>query len=436
MKTRDTLILCIAALLTTALACADNQDYSPDKEVEIVDAPDCTSNTDCAADEVCEAQACIAAPEPDRDADGIEDSLDNCPAAVNADQLDIDSDGLGDACDADDDGDGVDDTTDNCARVVNADQQNTDGDGQGDACDDDDDNDGLSDAAESDIGTNPLDADTDGDGLSDGEEARLGGDPFNTDTDGDGVSDGFDNCVDTANGACAELPESTVAWWPEVEAGLGGIDAVLEGGATTAEGIQGQAFSLSSGGTKLVRLPHTALDGLGDFTIGMWVNTQDSRSGILSAANNATSNELVFFIAADGQVNVFLKNIEDVSSPYRINDGQWHHLVLTRQDRTVTFFVDGQPTVLTFGGADVSAPLSVANNGLLLGQEQDSVNGGFEGSQAFDGLIDEVFVASRAITPTQAEALLDGELLDYCPAGLGFNQADTDNDGVGNSCED
>jgi uncharacterized repeat protein (TIGR01451 family) len=69
---------------------------------------------------------------------------DNCPGIDNADQTDTDEDGIGDACDncsmvinpnqLDSDGDGIGDACDNCSNVSNENQLDTNGDGIGDAC--------------------------------------------------------------------------------------------------------------------------------------------------------------------------------------------------------------------------------------------------------------------------------------------------------------
>ena len=57
----------------------------------------------------------------DADSDGLEDILDNCPDEDNAGQGDSDSDGIGDACD-------------NCASDFNPYQNDSDSDGTGDRC--------------------------------------------------------------------------------------------------------------------------------------------------------------------------------------------------------------------------------------------------------------------------------------------------------------
>ncbi len=50
----------------------------------------------------------------DTDGDGVADGDDNCPTVSNPSQTDTDGDGQGDACDTDDDGDGIPDGEDQC----------------------------------------------------------------------------------------------------------------------------------------------------------------------------------------------------------------------------------------------------------------------------------------------------------------------------------
>ncbi|HKY31129.1 MAG TPA: thrombospondin type 3 repeat-containing protein [Candidatus Polarisedimenticolia bacterium] len=155
----------------------------------------------------------MAGTEDDLDADGVADAGDNCPLVHNPAQADADGDLAGDLCDL-------------CPSVYNPDQEDADLDTSGDACDVDLDNDAVredgdgsgtagdgpciaGDRTQCDdncpLDTNASQSDSDRDGI--GDVCDLCGSVYNpaipqSDLDADFLGDACDNCPSLPNGNC------------------------------------------------------------------------------------------------------------------------------------------------------------------------------------------------------------------------------------------
>ena len=122
------------------------------------DACECDIDGDSIPDNI--AEGCAETPGPCAAGQTV-NCDDNCPWKKNADQADADGDGIGDVCECDPDSDGILSQepgcssdppceagvtvgcSDNCPNTPNPDQQDSDGDGIGDRCDCDADGDGV-----------------------------------------------------------------------------------------------------------------------------------------------------------------------------------------------------------------------------------------------------------------------------------------------------
>ena len=177
-----------------------------------------------------------------------------------------------------------------------------------------------------------------------------------------------------------------------------------------------------------VSLPHEVLDGLDDFTVECWFKTGESEEqAILSAANAGQANEFCFRLQGDA-VRLWVKGIEVQWTVPGITDDRWHHAAVVHDHSadSVTVFIDGNAE----GERTVAAvaPLDVATGGLYLGQDQDSVGGGFESHQAFQGHLADLAVwqiprAAGDIASGMHQRLTGGEagLVGYwtCDDGIG-----------------
>ena len=156
----------------------------------------------------------------------------------------------------------------------------------------------------------------------------------------------------------------------------------------------GGTGALSFDGTDdYVVLPGEALDGLADMTAEFWLSTQDTGpQAIISGANAGNSREYLVLLQSDTELRLY--SGESLYSYVSwtiasVADGAWHHFAVVRDDTSneATLYLDGgsQGTVST-----TLNPLSIDSAGLILGQDQSSVGGGFSSTTALHSQLEEI----------------------------------------------
>ena len=172
---------------------------------------------------------------------------------------------------------------------------------------------------------------------------------------------------------------------------------------SVVEGKLCNAIDLSvSSSSDYAVLGEGALDGVTDFTIAVWhkgSNGNDSNA-LISAANSSEDNEILFWMNNATTFIGHLKNKQENISTTNINDGSWHHLAWRVKNKKSCFFFDGQKK----GCKDYSyAPSTFSVEGLILGQDQDSVGGGFDSNQDWEGVLDELLIFRKALTDSEIQ---------------------------------
>jgi hypothetical protein len=301
---------------------------------------------------------------PDADADGLCDSVDRCPAVAD-DGQDRDGDGTPDACDR-------------CPDVMaQDDSQDVDADGTPDACD-------------------PC-----------GIGVPLALQPlFYFPLDEQGAS---------ATAVNLGSVRQTGSYVGPVQRGLAGVSDPA-GRAARFVGSQNGAFS------RLVlpnvqRFPSTTL------TATFWIRTRQTGDySVISYAIPGSSNEFGVIVENDRlrltlQTSTF--EASDVSRA-AITDGAWHFVALTWEETLAQFYFDGEAVgapvqteagfeVLERIAAPVQGPLQLSPGGtLVLGQDQDSLDGGYNAAQALVGGLDEVAIYDRVLSPEQIRSIYTG----------------------------
>ena len=436
----------------------------------------------------------------DADADGLGDGCDNCAGVANDDQTDTDGDLRGDACDLDIDNDGLTNTLDNCPDVDNDNQLDGDSDGAGDACDtcaafanpgqEDEDGDGVGDGcdncpvhanvdqadADNDIVGDTCDncpalanrdqADGDDDGLETGD--HHGGDACDDSKDGDDVVDTGDHCPAVANDDQLDTDSDTVgdACDPDIDGDtLANADdscdlvdsrpavtvANIDEGTAGEFGLQADPYTLlGSGGAQLLdgdlaSISGTVgnLDPMDAFTVTP-ESLGDRRMRVVFTGNVVVSLVMAGVVRDVDQDCVAGQDFPVGSAAHASANGAARLYLVesadgTDQNWSATVQLGGNVDGDGDGVGDLcdACPVSGAD----VDRDEDGV----------DDTCDECMVAAGGATACAAidpdnDGICDGDpatlpqscdgVDDNCPDDYNPDQADHDDDGVGDACQD
>ena len=148
----------------------------------------------------------------------------------------------------------------------------------------------------------------------------------------------------------------------------------------------------------------------GDVTVELWMNPKltTTLEHAFSYAVTGADNELLLGANGSG-LRAGIGDVIIDSPQGLLGSDEWQHVAFTYNQTTgnVTFFVNGTEVNTQFAGVG----LVVDNGGtLVLGQDQDVVGGGFQASQSFGGLLDEVRVWNTERTNEQIAANFQSQI--------------------------
>lgn len=170
---------------------------------------------------------------------------------------------------------------------------------------------------------------------------------------------------------------------------LNGVSCPNTTGQTTPEaGKIGNAMHFDDVNDYVSVADNSNLDLTGGLSVSAWVNT-DANEADNVILSKGTSYEVG--INADGDVywDGVGAQVDDASA--KVQSGAWHHIVVTDDDTTVTFYVDGVKTGSTAAGVDTDNATAMYL--------------GYDGTNYFDGLLDDVKVFSYPLNSTQVKTL-------------------------------
>lgn len=150
------------------------------------------------------------------------------------------------------------------------------------------------------------------------------------------------------------------------------------------------------------------------FTICFWMKSSASNDGTPFSYNVAgRDNELMIFKYGDFHIWI---GGDERRIHGSANDGKWHHICFTwrNSDGAVQYYKDGVFRTHTSGLNGLKKYYTIRGGGsLVLGGEQDSLGGGFESSQSFQGYLTNVNVWSYVLSSTTIKRLSKSCLAGY-----------------------
>lgn len=190
---------------------------------------------------------------------------------------------------------------------------------------------------------------------------------------------------------CQTPPAGLYAWWPaegNAEDVVGGANGTLLG-ATFGVGVRGQAFEFH--GADAVMMPGYSYSAeYGDFSIEGWLKTTSTNDYSTVVSFDVYNPAL--YVMRGGEL--YLYPAVHMSSVGGFNDGRFHHFALVRQNGIFTYYKDG----VAAGSTYTTLPLYLWPDDFVVG---------WDGSVAdyFTGLIDELSLYARALTPAEVQSL-------------------------------
>ncbi|MHA2142931.1 MAG: LamG domain-containing protein [Candidatus Thorarchaeota archaeon] len=224
--------------------------------------------------------------------------------------------------------------------------------------------------------------------------------------------------VDASSNGCIEPSSGLVSWWPGDGNALdikNGNDGILMGGTTFAPGLIGQAFSFDGGGD-YVWAPSSGIAELQELTIETWVwidilKYEMQRFVSLEGAKAVLRHDGVTdsWWAGLGQLHFYMNfggapwleedDLHDIRVNYVLEEGVWHHVAGTYDGSEMRLYLDGE----FLGSHEVSG--TVFN--------WPGVHLSWWG-EALDGLIDEVGIYNRALSPEEINAIYNAGSYGKC----------------------
>lgn len=227
---------------------------------------------------------------------------------------------------------------------------------------------------------------------------------------------------------CITPPSNMVAWWsfdfsskdsPQDLAGYNNFGTKMNGPISVAGKVLG-ALQFDGVEDYIEVKDHSELNfGTGDFSFDAWIKT-DAKTGVEVIVDKRKGyNTGYSFFLNDGYLSLQLADgsgfsgYTNYASPVFVADANWHHIAITvsRKSRLgILFYLDG---VSTQFGDPTSHPATLTNtDNLRIGRNSSA--GSNDPIGTFKGILDEIELFNRVLTPQEVKAIYNAGSAGKC----------------------
>jgi hypothetical protein len=172
-------------------------------------------------------------------------------------------------------------------------------------------------------------------------------------------------------------------------------------GVTPVAGKKSQAMQFAgTAGSYVIINPFSNFPST-DMTLSFFLNTSDATHyGMPFSYATGLPPWDNTFLLEDYRNLAITRTTPYLTTGISANDGNWHHIAVTwrSSDGQLQLYKDFIPV---YGGTLATGTSMPTGGSVVLGQDQDSVGGGFESAQSFIGKLDEVRLYNRVLSSAE-----------------------------------
>jgi uncharacterized repeat protein (TIGR01451 family) len=223
---------------------------------------------------------------------------------------------------------------------------------------------------------------------------------------------------------CASAPSGLIGWWRaegNADDSIGGDDGFITNGATYGPGEVGQAFSFD-GLSGYAGIPQTAnLNPGNQVTIEFWMkpdaaNPLSNYQGLVTSDfyGIEVSDGINFVVSTDGGATFAETKAANGGQGPLPAAGQWHHVAGTYDGSKLQLYVDGLPAGNSLSHSGTISPMLAASFMAFGSEDGRTTCPACIGTRYFHGLIDEVGIYNRALSPAEIAAIYGAGVSGKC----------------------